>query len=67
VARSGEPLLKHHQLADSHAAVIHAKLPQLRMAACMPMQLAAQLGAKSTFIFLLHKQTDTLWKWGPGE
>ena len=36
------------------------------MASCMPIQLAAQLGAKSTFIFLLHKQTDTLWKWGPG-
>ena len=45
--------------------VAHAQLPQLGMASCTPLQLAAQLGAKSTFIFLLHKQTHTLWKWGP--
>ena len=64
-ARPGEPLLKQHQLAGRHTVVAHALLPQLGMASCTPLQLAAQLGAKSTFIFLLHKQTHTLWKWGP--
>lgn len=64
-APPGEPLLKLHQLADPHTVVAHAQLPQLGMAACTPLQLAAQLGAKSAFIFLLHKQTHTLWKWGP--
>ena len=67
VARPGEPVLKQHQLADPRTTVTNAKLPQLQMTSCMPIQLAAQLGAKSVFIFLLHKQTDTLWKWGPGE
>mmetsp|Transcript_379 Transcript_379/g.683 ORF Transcript_379/g.683 Transcript_379/m.683 type:complete len:945 (+) Transcript_379:16-2850(+) len=38
---------------------------KFRMAGCSPLQLAAQLGDRKMFAFLLRKQTNILWRWGP--
>ena len=66
VARKpGEPTLAPEQLANAKSIVIEGRLPEQQLVSCSPMQLAAQLGSKKMFIFMLRKQTNVLWKWGP--
>lgn len=64
-SKPGEPSLAPEQLANAKSIVTEGRLPDLQLASCSPMQLAAQLGSKKMFIFMLRKQTNVLWKWGP--
>ena len=65
VGKPGEPTLAPAQLATAGLAVAEGRLTALKLSHCTPIQLAAQLGDKSMFLFLLRKQTNILWKWGP--
>jgi hypothetical protein len=63
--KPGEPTLEEAQLADTTQVVMDRRLTAMGMAHTSPMQLAAVLGYPKMFTFVLRKQTNVLWKWGP--